>query len=75
MVILNDLSKVPKFPRSGTCFFWQKSKMAATGHKQIVIYEEFNIYSLFRVFFLSFKALVMFCLQKSKMAAYTILKL
>ena len=55
MVIPNDLSKVPKFPRSGTCFFGRKSKMAVTGHKQIVIYEEFNIYSfvipLFHLFF------------------------
>ena len=45
MVILNDLSKVPKFPRSETLFFWRKSKMAVRGHKQIVTYEEFNVYS------------------------------
>ena len=26
-------------------FFWRKSKMTARGHKEIVTYEEFNIYS------------------------------
>ena len=45
MIILNDLLKVPKFPRSGTCFFLRKSKMAARGHLKIVTYEEVNIKS------------------------------
>ena len=52
------------------------------GHKEIVTYEEFNIYSfvipLFHLifhgecihFFLIFKASFVFCLQKSKMAAW-----
>ena len=44
MVILNDLSKRPKFHRSGTWCFWQKSKITARGHKEIVTYEEFSIY-------------------------------
>ena len=38
MVIQNDLSKVPKFPKNGICFFWQKSKMAVKGYKEIVTY-------------------------------------
>ena len=45
MVILNDLVKVPKFPRSGTCFFSRKSEMAARSHSKIVTYKEFNINS------------------------------
>ena len=64
-------------------FFWRKPKMAARGHTEIIVTnEEFNIYSfvipLFHliftgnsseVLFSSFKASLMFCLQKSKMAA------
>ena len=57
--------------------------MAARGHSKIVTYEEVNIYSFviplfqlfftgnsFQVFFLSFKASIVFCLQKNKMAAW-----
>ena len=55
--------------------------MAARGHSKIVTYEEVNIYSFviplfhlifhsFHVFFLSFKASIVFYLQKSKMAAW-----
>ena len=82
MVILNDLSKVPTFSRSGICFFGQKFKMAARGHIKIAPFEEFNIYSFviplfhllfhgesFQVFFSSFKALFMFFLKKSQMDA------
>ena len=40
MVIPNDLSKVPKFPRSGTCFFGKNPKWPPEAR-----YEEFYIYS------------------------------
>ena len=57
--------------------------MAARGYSKIVSYEKGNIYSFviplfqlifftensFQVFVLGFKALFVFCLQKSKMAA------